>query len=187
MVGDLNDHRTPRFKSLGHAMNPMETFRELWAGTVYMFRRWRGKETDKQARRVAAHHGVFGHSRSRVLGDGRAQNHSLLRKSPEKKREVRRVGSGLLEQVFVEVEREVYLGSERQWLGGDGHNYVLGPVTREKSEGFEDAIANELCKRGYTIKGEVLPTFPTMCTTLILQNRGRQAQQGQVCPPRRRR
>jgi hypothetical protein len=30
--GDLRDHRTPRLKSLGHAMNPMETFRELRAG-----------------------------------------------------------------------------------------------------------------------------------------------------------
>ncbi|KAF9784455.1 hypothetical protein BJ322DRAFT_1021205 [Thelephora terrestris] len=34
--GDLNDHRTPWLKSLSHAMNPMETFRELRAGIKYM-------------------------------------------------------------------------------------------------------------------------------------------------------
>ncbi|KAF9652079.1 DUF300-domain-containing protein [Thelephora ganbajun] len=157
--GDLKDHRTPRLKSLGHAMNPMETFRELWTGIVYMFRKWRGKETDKQARRVAAHQGVFGRSRSRILSDSSAQSESLIRNSQEKKQEKKNVSplsqveSGRLDDVLVDVEREVYLGSERQWLGvGDSHGYVLGSVTREKSEGFEAAVANELYRRGYTLR-----------------------------------
>jgi len=185
--GDLRDHRTPRLKSLGHAMNPMETFRELWAGTVYMFQRWRGKETDKLARRVAAHQGVFGHSRSRVLSDGSAQNEFLIRNGQEKKREEKRVNPlsrvepRRLDEVMVEVEREVFLGSERQWLGvEDSHGYVLGSVTREKSEGFEDAVAKELYTRGYTLRGKVLHTSPITGTKLIIQNRSQQAQQGQV-------
>lgn len=174
--GDLNDHRTPRLKSLGHAMNPMETLQELWAGTVYMIRKWRGKETDKQARRVAAHQGVFGHSRSRILSDGSAQTDSLIRGNQEKKREkkgtspLNRVESGRLNEVFVDVEREVFLGSERQWLGvGDTRDYVLGSITREKSEGFEDAVARELYERGYTLRGNVLPALPTADTALILR------------------
>jgi len=190
--GDLSDHRTPRLKSLGHAMNPMETLRELWAGAVYMFRRWRGKETDKLARRVAAHQGVFGHSRSRVLSDGSAQNQSLIRNGQEKKRDEKRVNSSSrvesrgLDEVMVEVEREVFLGSERQWLGvGDNHNYILGSVTREKSEGFEDAVANELYTRGYTLRGKVFPPFPTSYAKLILRNRGKSAQQTQVHLQRR--
>jgi len=177
--GDLNDHRTPRLKSLGHAMNPMETFRELWAGTVYVFRKWRGKETDKQARRVAAHQGVFGHSRLRILSDASVQSESLIRGGQEKRREkkttspLRRVESGRLDEVLVDVKREVYLGSERQWLGvGDSRDYVLGSVTREKSEGFEDAVAKELYRRGYTLRGKGLLVLPTVDAALILQNRG---------------
>lgn len=191
--GDLKDHRTPRLKSLGHAMNPMETFRELRAGTVYIFQKWRGKETDKQARRVAAHQGVFGHSRSRIPGDGSAQTESLIHNDQEKKREQRttsplsRVEPGRLGEVLVDVEREVYLGSERQWFGlGDSHHYVLGSITREKSEGFEDAVARELYKRGYTLRGKILPVLTTADTDLILQNRGQQAQERQVCLPRGR-
>ena len=181
--GDLNDHRTPRLKSLGHAMNPMETFRELWAGIVYMFQRWRGKETDKQARRVAAHQGVFGGSRSRFFSHGSAQSESLIRNDQEMKRKkkgaspLNRVEAGRLDEVLVDVEREVYLGSERQWLGiGDSHEYVLGSVTREKSEGFEDAVAKELCKRGYTLRGKAFSVLPTVNTTFIIQNRGQPAQ-----------
>ena len=155
-------------------MNPMETLRELWAGIVYMFQRWRGKETDKLARRVAAHQGVFGHSRSRVLSNGSAQDESLIRDGQEKKREEKRmnplsrVESRGLDEVMVEVEREVFLSSERQWLGvEDNHDYVLGSVAREKSECFEDAVANELYTRGYTLRGNILPGFPTMVAKLI--------------------
>jgi len=179
IAGDLKDHRTPRLKSLGHAMNPMETFRELWVGIVYIFRKWRGKETDKQARRIAAHQGVFGHSRSRILSDASVQSESLIRNGQEKKREkkgtspLRRVESGRLDAVLIDVEREVYLGSERQWFGvGGGRDYVLGSVTREKSEGFEDAVAEELYRRGYMLRGKGLLDLPTVDSTLILQNRG---------------
>jgi hypothetical protein len=76
------------------------------------------------------------------------------------------VESGGLGEVLVDVEREIYLDSERQWLGvGDSHHYVLGSITREKSEGFEDAVTRELYKRGYTLRGEVLSALPTVDTT----------------------
>ena len=144
-------------------MNPMETLRELWAGIIYMVQRWRGTETDKQARRIAAHQGVFGHSRSRVLSDGSAQSNTLTRAGQGKKREKKgpsplsHSGSGRLDEVLVDVEKEVYLDSERQWLGiGDSRGYVLGAVTRERSEGFEDQVVRELYERGYTLRGKVI-------------------------------
>jgi hypothetical protein len=185
--GDLEDYRTPRLKSLGHAMNPMETFRELRAGVVYMMQRWRGKETDRQARRLAAHEGVFGHSRSRVLSDGTARSEFPIRADREKMRKnngpspLSRVDSGRLEEALVNVEREIYLESERQWLGvGDRHDYLLGGVTREKSEGFEDQVIRELYRRGYTIRGKIIPGHVTVNTSLTLRDRIEQAQQGQV-------
>jgi hypothetical protein len=193
--GDLNDHRTPWLKSLSHAMNPMETFRELRAGIDYMVQRWRGEETDKQARRIAAHQGVFGHSRSRVLSDSSTQVNSLTRAGQEKKREKKapsplsQVESGRLDEVLVDVEREVYLGSERQWLGvGNSRDYVLEDVTREKSGGLEDQVVRELYERGYTLRGKVIPGLPFGCDAHPHDNdRGRQAQEGQVCLSRRRR
>jgi hypothetical protein len=127
------------------------------------------------------------------MSDASAQSESLIHKNQEKKREkksaspLNRVESGRLDEVLVNVEREIYLGSERQWLGvGDSHHYVLGSIAQEKSEGFEDGVAKELYKRGYTLKGKVLPALPTADTALILQNRAQQAQQRQVCLPRHR-
>lgn len=154
-------------------MNPMETLRELWAGIVYMVQRWRGNETDKQARRMAAHQGVFGHSRSRPLTDGSVQSESLICGGREKMREKKgpsplsAVDSVRLDEVLVGVEREIYLDSERQWLGsGHVQDYVLGGVTREKSEGFEDQVVRELYRRGYTLRGDAVPCPSTVDTTL---------------------
>ena len=108
---------------------------------------------------MAAHRGVFGQSRSRALTGRSAQTESRAgRKKTEKlgPSPLSGVESGLLDEVLVGVEREVYLDSERQWLGtGHAHDYVLGAVTREKSEGFEDQVARELYSRGYTIRGKI--------------------------------
>ena len=191
--GKLEDYRTPRLKSLGHAMNPMETFRELWVGVVYIFRRWKGEETDKQARRVAIHQGVFGHPRSRTLRDGSGQSESLIRSCQEKRQEkmgvspLSRAETGRLDEVLVDVEREVFLNSERQWLDIDeSHGHVLGTITREKSEGFEDAVARELYRRGYTLRGRIITAPSTARVTLISSNRAQQTQQEQEHFPRSR-
>lgn len=170
----------------------METLRELWAGVIYMVQRWRGKETDKQARRMAAHQGVFGHSRTRIMNDSSAQSESLIRGGREKKRGKKGpgplddVGSGRLDEVLVDVEREVYLNSERQWLAaGHVHDYPLGAITREKSESFEDQVVRELHRKGYTLRGTVIPDLSTVDTRVTLHYRGKQAQQGQVYLSRR--
>ncbi|EPQ55002.1 DUF300-domain-containing protein [Gloeophyllum trabeum ATCC 11539] len=121
--------RTPRLRSLGHAFDFRETLRELWDGCVYMWYRFRGKETDVLTRRSAVMEDVFG--RSRVVWP-----------APEK-------------GVRMEVEETVDVGGERQWLGvGDDYGYGLGYIRREKSEALEDQIEKELQKRGYTIKDE---------------------------------
>lgn len=134
-----------------------------------MTQRWRGKETDKQARRMAVHKGVFGHSRSRILSDNPARSESPIRSGREMRREkpgpspLGVVDSERLDEVLVDVEREVYLDSERQWLGvGHASGHVLGTVTREKSEGFEDQVVKELYRRGYTLRGKV-PAWPSDC------------------------
>ena len=115
---------------------------------------------------MAAHQGVFGHSRFRILSDGSAKSESLIRAGQEMNREKKGpsplsgVESGRLDEVLVGVEREVYLDSERQWLGvGHAHDYVLGAVTREKSEGFEDQVVSELYRRGYTLRGKATLGF----------------------------
>ena len=94
------------------------------------------------------------------------------------------IESGRLDEVLVGVEREVYLDSERQWLGVvNPQDYVLGAVTREKSEGFEDQVARELYRRGYTLRGKVVSVLPTLDTKLTSaaeaskHNKGRSASQ----------
>ncbi|OBZ74228.1 hypothetical protein A0H81_05950 [Grifola frondosa] len=131
--------RTPRWKSLMHAMNFKETLRELWTGTMYMIRKYRGQETDAQARREAVLESVFGRSRIAIYRQAKAGDTNLGEKNAE--------------GVTVEVEKMVHVGAERQWLGiGDDYGYGLGYHTRrlrERSDGLEEQIEKELTKRGY--------------------------------------
>ncbi|KAI0794133.1 organic solute transporter Ostalpha-domain-containing protein [Fomes fomentarius] len=135
---------TPRWRALAHAMNFKETGRELWQGTVYMIRKYRGREVDAQARREAVLENVFGRSRfdiTREAGSSRPKVNSS-------EKDV---------NVTVEVEKEVRVGDERQWLGvGDDYIYGLGYQARrqrERSEGLESQIEKELVRRGYSIRG----------------------------------
>ncbi|TDL20066.1 DUF300-domain-containing protein [Rickenella mellea] len=130
---------TPRLKSLGNAMDFRETFRELWSGCVYIFKRWRGKETDVGARRMAVMEDVFGRSRIRVEARGAGY-----------KTEKGLGGGGKGDGVRVDVESEVVVGSDRQWLGvGDDYAYGLDHTRRERSAGFAEQVQTELEKRGY--------------------------------------
>ncbi|TFK51154.1 DUF300-domain-containing protein [Heliocybe sulcata] len=125
--------RTPRLRSLGNAMDFRETFRELWAGTVYMWHRIRGKETDMLTRRAAIMEDIMGRSRFQAPAE---------------------------KGVRVEVEETVHVAGERQWLGtGDDYGYGLGYIRREKSEPFEDQVERELQKRGYTYKNGWWPVL----------------------------
>ncbi|KZT23606.1 DUF300-domain-containing protein [Neolentinus lepideus HHB14362 ss-1] len=119
--------RTPRLRSLCHAMDFRETAREVWAGCVYMHARLRGKETDVHTRRAAVMEDVFGRPRLRAPADEK--------------------------DIRVDVEETVDVASERPWLGaGDDYAYGLGYIRREKSEALEDQIERELQSRGYTFK-----------------------------------
>ena len=100
---------------------------------------------DVQARREGYLESVFGRSRHDIHRDARTGQN---------------VGSKEVPGVTVEVEREVRVGEERQWLGvGDDYVYGLGYQTkrlRERSEGLEEQIEKELSKRGYTLRGTIL-------------------------------
>ncbi|KAI0757410.1 organic solute transporter Ostalpha-domain-containing protein [Daedaleopsis nitida] len=133
-----------RWRALVHAMNFAETGRELWSGTVYMFHQYRGREVDSQARRQAALENVFGQSRYAITRETDASGSKV--NMSEKNAGVR-----------VQVEKEVRVGEERQWLGvGDNYIYGLGYQSkpqRERSEGLELQIEKELARRGYGMRG----------------------------------
>ncbi|KAJ8482614.1 hypothetical protein ONZ51_g5230 [Trametes cubensis] len=137
---------TARWPSLVHAMSFKETIRELWAGMVYMAHRSRGVETDPQARREAALEDVFGRSRIAIRREA-SMPASNGAKPSEKDL-----------SVAVEVEKEVHVNNERQWLGvGDDSIYGLGYQSkprRERSDGLEEQIEKELTKRGYGLRSK---------------------------------
>ncbi|KAF5351717.1 hypothetical protein D9756_007521 [Leucocoprinus leucothites] len=143
--------KTPRLKSLGHAMDFRETFRELWVGCVYMWHDFRGKEPaiDTGAIRATYYEGVFGKQRptrhQRHQDDDTSNDDNIDLKQPT------------LPRVQVEINEriEVDVGGEKQWLGtGDNYGYGLKFLRRERSEGLEEQIEKELEKRGYTLRNE---------------------------------
>ena len=125
--------RTLRLRSLGHAFDFRETFREIKSGLIYITDRIRGVEPrpDMGARRVAVMENAFGRSR---LSE--------------------REKNGATKGVEVVEEVDVDIGGERQWLGvGDDYAYGLAYANRkERSDGLEEAIEKELVKRGVDIR-----------------------------------
>jgi len=79
---------------------------------------------------------AFGRARLRNTGNEQQKN-------PRKVVEVRK-----------EVDVDVDVGGERQWLGlGDDYAYGLGYASRrEKSDGLGEAIEKELRKRGVRLR-----------------------------------
>ena len=135
-------------RSLGHAFDFRETFREIGAGIIYVFDQWRGHEPrpDRGARRALYLEGAFGKPRPSLLAQGKGNS----------RRENGRVEVEVAERVDVDV------GGERQWLGlGDNYIYGLGYARREKSEGLEQQIMKELQRRGFD-SGWRFP-FPFLC------------------------
>ncbi len=143
-------------------MNFKETGRELWQGTIYMIRKYRGREVDTQARREAVLENVFGRSRFDITRE--AGSSGLKVNSSEKD-----------VNVTVEVEKEVRVGDERQWLGvGDDYIYGLGYQARrqrERSEGLESQIEKELARRGYSIRGMLHIRIPSQYVLILYQAR----------------
>jgi len=123
-----NAKRTPRLRSFAHAMDFRETFRELYASLVYMYRRMRGVETDPLARRMA----VLEHAFDKSLPE-------MRRGRPKEEKEL------VLE---VDTTVEVAVDGEKQWLGVGDH-YGYGLSRRERSEALGMQFEKELEKRGY--------------------------------------
>ncbi|KIP11275.1 hypothetical protein PHLGIDRAFT_124932 [Phlebiopsis gigantea 11061_1 CR5-6] len=166
---------TNRWRAFLHAFNFVETLRELRSGTVYMFRRMRGREVDMMARRQAALEGVFGQSRIQIQS---SRVGPIVKKKPVmKEKEVLAIN--------VAVEETVHIGEERQWLGiGDNYAYGLGYHTRrarEKSDELGEQINKELVTVGYPRRDPpnggagYTPIPPTESTRDTAQNSRRQS------------
>ncbi len=130
-------------------MDFRETIPELWAGCVYMWHKFRGKEPvlDIGAMRAAHYESAFGKQRPsrfrRNTDDDGSDKDDINLKEPT------------LPKVQVEVEEqvEVDIAGEKQWLGtGDNYGYGLKFLRRERSEALEDQIEGELKKRGYSLR-----------------------------------
>jgi hypothetical protein len=131
---------------LGHAFDFRETFREIWAGFIYVIERIKGREPrpDRGVRRVAHMERALGRVRPGFEVD-------------------MEVDSGKKEKEFVDRDGEpgkvIIEGlpgddvGERMWLGiNDDDTFGLGYASRrEKSEAFGVQIEKELKKRGYEL------------------------------------
>ncbi|KAJ7074400.1 organic solute transporter Ostalpha-domain-containing protein [Mycena amicta] len=118
---------TPRLRSLGHALDFRETFREIHAGWVYVIDKMKGREPtpDKGARRFAHYESAFGRPRPSNLPTGKALHDAPAQSELEK---------GLLQ---TEADRDI------SWLK------LPADARREKSEDLEIQIERELERRGY--------------------------------------
>ncbi|KAI0312894.1 organic solute transporter Ostalpha-domain-containing protein, partial [Amylostereum chailletii] len=133
--------RTPRLRALMHAMDFRETFRELRAGTVYMWHQMRGKETDVAARREAHLVGAFDKSRTDVW------------RGMHRREKGADDGEEMGVDVTVRVDRVVDVDGERQWLGV-GDDYGYGVARRERSDALGVQIERELARRGVMERGK---------------------------------
>ncbi len=131
-------------------MDFRETFRELWVGLVYLWRRMRGAETDPHARRVAMLENAFDKSREQVWRE---------RREEEKER-------GLQVAKAVEVD----VDGERQWLGAGGDDYDYGLSRRERNEAPGVEVERELEKRDYGRSGGECETFDDVFELLKLND-----------------
>ncbi|KAL5531241.1 hypothetical protein ACEPAG_4118 [Sanghuangporus baumii] len=135
--------RMPRMRCLLHAFDFRETLREIWEGCAYIFRKWRGFETDPKARRLIIREDIFGE---------KVPNESRPKKDARDSATERHVMYQPV-SVSVEVEKEVHIDVERQWLGTAGdYLYGLGFPRRERTAGFEEQVEIELEKRGLSIR-----------------------------------
>lgn len=136
--GDLPPLPASRWRALGHAMDFRETFRELWAGCVYMWSKMRGREprVDVGARRQGYYENAFG--RARPPAFSATVNTPVDANNDKEPR---------FPSVRIDVERRMEVGGQREWLGA-GDYYGYG-IYREKSEGLEAQIETELANRGF--------------------------------------
>ncbi|PFH53773.1 hypothetical protein AMATHDRAFT_54269 [Amanita thiersii Skay4041] len=169
---------TPRLRSLCHAMDFRETFREIWAGCVYIFDKARGREptSDRSAKRVKYYGDAFARQRP---GQRPARiTEKATSMSPTRNNKGR---SGKKDAVHVKVDREVNIEGETQWLGtGGDYGYGLEFLRGERSESLEVQIEMELQKRGYGLSSSpVLPDRAPQNPDLLISRQN-------AHPPKRR-
>ncbi|KAF8813756.1 DUF300-domain-containing protein [Phlegmacium glaucopus] len=128
--------RTAQWRSLGHAMDFRETFREIWIGSVYLVEKVKGKEPtqDFGTKRTAHYEQAFG--RQRPLQGKEYTNANYQERTPH--------------PVKIEVDQrvEVMIEGRRQWLGiGRYGRYAWD--RRERSTALGEQIDQELERRGY--------------------------------------
>ncbi|KAG6831760.1 hypothetical protein H0H92_007912 [Tricholoma furcatifolium] len=135
---EMEPERTPRLRSLAHAMNFTETLRELWIGCIYMRDKFHGREPahDVGARRTAHYVAAFGRSRPSQPLHGTPMNQEAT---------LPKVGI----EVEVEESVDIDIEGEKQWLGlGDDYVYGLRYAGRERSDSLGTQIDRELERRG---------------------------------------
>jgi len=132
-------------------MDFRETFREIWIGTIYMFDKIRGKEPkpDLGVIREGYYESAFG--RQRRL-PGRPQRSQLIPHKKEKD------DSPVFPVVEIEVDQEFEINGHKQWLSLDKYDRFNHPK-RDRSEGLQEQIEQELAKRGYPRCAEYLCYF----------------------------
>ncbi|KAF7315183.1 hypothetical protein MIND_00032700 [Mycena indigotica] len=120
---------TPRLRSLGHALDFRETFREIRIGWVYIIDKIRGREPtpDRGARRFGHYESAFGRPRPSNLPTSKAMDDKAEQRDLEK---------GLLSP-------RALAANDIPWLK------LPGDERREKSEDLEIQIERELERRGY--------------------------------------
>ncbi len=148
---DAPPQPTPRLRSLYHAMDFRETCKELWAGCVYLFDKARGREpsADRHARRAGHYENAFARPRLSQTSP-RATEKASSSRSPAARSKSEKVSFPPKASLYVQVEREVDVDGERQWLG-TGNDYVYGLefMHGERSDGLELEFERELVRRGY--------------------------------------
>ncbi|KAF9476348.1 DUF300-domain-containing protein [Pholiota conissans] len=134
--------QTPQWRSLGHAMDFRETFREIWVGCIYMFDSMRGKEAtpDFGVIREVHYNSAFGRRR---LTQATIQQPRIL--DPP-------VGAADLTlppiRIAVDQEVEVVINGKREWLLLEKLEKREIPIG-ERDEGLQEQIDRELASRGY--------------------------------------
>ncbi|KAH9485156.1 Transmembrane protein 184-like protein [Psilocybe cubensis] len=129
--------KTPPWRSLAHAMDFRETFREIWIGIVYMFYKLRGREpiTDLKVKREGHYSGAFGMQRP-LPGDGKSVSRQLEHRP--------KLNTATLPSVQIEVDKAVEVEGERQWLMLEDFDRRGLHPKREKSDSLQEQIDREL-------------------------------------------
>ncbi|KAF9564817.1 DUF300-domain-containing protein [Agrocybe pediades] len=146
---------TPRWRSLGHAMDFRETFREIWVGCIYMFDKMKGKEPtpDFGVIRETHYESAFGRPRPMI---GQEKTLDPLHDKEERM-------DPTLPTLTIAVDRraEVEIEGERQWLALDRYDRGGLLPRRERSEGLQSQIDHELERLGHpTIREHAKQVVP---------------------------